>query len=272
MKVHAIAAAIVVFVSVLAYGGYREYQHAGTLLTPAVITREMDGEQALSPSLGARIARLVRGPAPTAERPKLIALTFDDGPYPVSTPLLLDALHDLGVHATFFLIGRDAQQFPGLVERIAAAGDEIGDHTLTHPNDFERLDSAAVRRELIGGAQVLHAYSSDPAISSMMRPPHGRFSLTTVQAAQSAGYNVVLWNDDPGDWRRVTPQALADHIEAHATQPEILLLHSGMLPTIEMLPTVVARFRAAGYTFVTAGELLDRVSGTAVNDPARRTL
>lgn len=267
-----VLARIVVILAVVSYVVYREYQHAGALLVPAVITREMDAAQALSPGIGVRAARLLRGPAPATQRPKLIALTFDDGPYPVTTPLLLDALHDLGVHATFFLIGRDAQQFPALTKRIAADGHEIGDHTLNHPDDFDRLDSAHVRMELLGGAKALHVYSSDPAISSMMRPPHGRFTLTTLRAAQNAGYDVILWNDDPGDWRAVTPQDLEKHIEAYATQPEIVLLHSGMLPTIEMLPRIVARFRAAGYRFVTAGDLLQRAGIAAVNDPAKHPM
>jgi peptidoglycan/xylan/chitin deacetylase (PgdA/CDA1 family) len=251
---------------------YRAYKHAGALLVPAVITREMDPARTLSPSVGVRFSRLMRGAAPASVRPKLIALTFDDGPYPVTTPLLLAVLHDLRVRATFFLIGRDAQQFPELARRIAEAGDEIGDHTLTHPDNFERLDAAGVRAELLGGARALRAYSFDPAISSMMRPPHGRFALTTIQAAQSAGYAVILWNDDPGDWRTVPVRELEKHIEAHATQPEILLLHSGMLATVEVLPDVVARFRAAGYQFVTVGELLKRAGATAVNDPAKHPL
>lgn len=265
-------AGIAVAVAVLGYAAYREYRHAGALLAPAVIAREADAAGALSPGIGARVARLLRGPADAAQRPKLIALTFDDGPYPVTTPLLLDALRDLGVHATFFLIGRDAQQFPELAKRIVAAGHEIADHTLTHPENFDRLDGAAVQAELAGGAQALRAFSSDPAIATMMRPPHGRFTLATVRAAQSAGYDLILWNDDPGDWRTVAPQELAAHMEAHATQPDIVLLHSGKLATIEMLPSVVARFRANGYSFVTAGELLRRAGAAAVNDPAKHPL
>jgi peptidoglycan-N-acetylglucosamine deacetylase len=267
-----VLAVIALVAAGLGYVAYREYKHAGALMVPAVIGRETDAAAALSPGVGARIARLLRGSPDTAQRPKLIALTFDDGPYPVTTPLLLDALRDLDVRATFFLIGRDAQQFPELARRIAAAGHEIGDHTLTHPENFDRLDAAAVQAELAGGARALHAYSSDPAIAAMMRPPHGRFTLATVRAAQSAGYDVMLWNDDPGDWRTVTPQQLATHMETHATQPDIVLLHSGKLATIEMLPSVVARFRASGYSFVTAGELLRRAGAAAVNDPAKHPL
>jgi peptidoglycan/xylan/chitin deacetylase (PgdA/CDA1 family) len=199
----------------------------------------------------------------------LIALTFDDGPYPVTTPLLLDTLHDLGVPATFFLIGRDAEQEPELTMRIAREGHEIANHTLTHPN-LDRLDAAGVRDELSAGRAALQRYTGDPAIATLMRPPHGRYTEQTVRVAQEAGYEVILWSDDPGDWRTVTPQELASHIEAHATAPEILLLHSGRLATIEMLPEIVARFRVAHYTFVTVGELLRRTDAATIDHPARR--
>jgi chitin deacetylase len=103
----------------------------------------------------------------------------------------------------------------------------------------------------------------------MMRPPHGRFTEDTVRAAQSAGYSVVLWNDDPGDWRTVPVATLVAHVERYATAPDIILLHSGRLGTIEMLPEVVERFRRAGFSFVTAGELLRRVPHSVVNHPAK---
>ncbi len=255
-----------------AYGAYRLYRRTDALGEPALVTPTMDVHRLLSPSLAVRWDRLIHGNAPPAgPRPKLIALTFDDGPYPVDTPLLLDTLGDLRVHATFFLIGRDAEQYPELVRRIAAAGDEIGDHTLTHPN-LAALDDAAVRSEIDGGAAMLDRFVRDPAITTMFRPPHGRYREATLRVAQAAGYDTVLWNDDPGDWRQVSAETIERHILAHATAPEILLLHSGRLATIEMLPAIVARYRAAGYAFVTVGELLAQVGPDALNHPLKNRL
>jgi len=119
---------------------------------------------------------------------------------------------------------------------------------------------------------VLSALVPDPALRSLFRPPHGRYTVETVRVAQSLGYKVVLWNDDAGDWRTVTAQELAGHLEQHATAPDIVLLHSGKMATIEMLPEVVARFRRAGYSFVTVGELLSRVSVAELNHPAKHSL
>ncbi|MBD5633630.1 MAG: polysaccharide deacetylase family protein, partial [Candidatus Eremiobacteraeota bacterium] len=146
---------------------------------------------------------------------------------------------------------------------------EIANHTQTHPADFDALSPAEVSAELRGGVATLERYVRDPAIRTMMRPPHGRYTLGTLQTAQHDGYDVILWNDDPGDWRSVTPQQILDHIERNATAPEILLLHSGRQNTIDALPEMVARFRAAGFAFVTVGQLLQKVPVTQILHPAK---
>ncbi len=267
------AAALAAVLAVAGYAGYRFFVHEMRPPVPVVITRDANAHRLLSLGLGARIDRFLHDrPPPLSARagnPKLVALTFDDGPYPVETPLLLDELADLHVPATFFLIGHDATQFPELTERIERAGNEIANHTQTHPADFQALPPAAVKTELDEGAATLERYVRDPAIRTLMRPPHGRFTEATVRAAQQDGYDVVLWDDDPGDWRAVTPAFLVDHMAAHATAPDVILLHSGRLATVQALAPIVARFRAAGFSFVTVGELLRRVPVAEILHPAK---
>ncbi len=259
--------------AILAYAGYRVFVHESRI-QPAIVTPRMDAQQAISPSLGGHLKRLFREHVTygnRSSRPKLIALTFDDGPYPIFTPLLLEQLARLNVHATFFLIGRDAQQWPRLAQRIALSGNEIADHTYTHPNLDEETPNQ-VRREILRGRSALYELVRDPSVLDLFRPPHGRYTVQTVRIAQSLGYKTVLWTDDSGDWRTVTAQHLAEHLERHATAPEIVLLHSGKIATVEMLPTVVQRFRAAGYRFVTVGQLLARVTPAELNHPAKRAV
>lgn len=238
---------------------------------PAIVVRNTDAHRMLSPALGARVDRLLhdRPPSDRRESPKLVALTFDDGPYPIETPLLLDVLAQLHVPATFFLIGHDTEQFPALAKRIAAEGHEIANHTQTHPYRFDSLTAPQVTSELALGATTLERYVRDPAIRTMMRPPHGRFTESTVVTAQRDGYHVILWNDDPGDWRSVAPAAIADHMYDNATAPDIVLLHSGRLNTVQALPAIVARFQAAGFSFVTVGELLARASPRTILHPLK---
>jgi peptidoglycan/xylan/chitin deacetylase (PgdA/CDA1 family) len=82
----------------------------------------------------------------------------------------------------------------------------------------------------------------------------------------------VLWTDDSGDWRSLTVDRLQRHLLEYATAPEIVLLHSGKLTTIEALPYVVERFKRAGYRFVTVGELLKQVQSEQLNHPLRRAV
>lgn len=238
---------------------------------PAIVVRDTDAHRLLSPAIGARVDRFLHDRPPTDRNgnPKLVALTFDDGPYPIETPLLLDVLRELKVPATFFLIGHDTDQFPGLAKRIEAEGHEIANHTQTHPYGFDKLAPSEVTTELADGANTLERYVRDPAIRTMMRPPHGRFTESTVATAQRDGYHVILWNDDPGDWRSVPPGAIEDHMRENATAPDIVLLHSGRLNTVQALPAIVARFRAAGFTFVTVGQLMAHVPARAIVHPLK---
>jgi len=267
-----LAAIVLVALAAAGYASWRLWLKSDDLLRPVVVLRGADAAALVAPPLGARVAALLgRSRVPAAARPKLVALTFDDGPYPVTTPLLLQVLHDTDVAATFFLIGRDAEQYPGLTRAIAQSGHEIADHTLTHP-DLDRLPDAAVAGELRDGAVSLERIAPDSAERRLFRPPHGRYSLATIRVAQASGFDTILWSDDPGDWRAVPVTALRDHLLSRATAPEIVLLHSGRQATVAVLPEVIAAYRRAGFRFVTVGELLRRVPADQLNHPAKLPL
>ena len=272
MKRLAAVAVIVAVALVFTYGGYRVYRRS-LPSPPAVVLHDAALQPLLAQSLTARLRHAVLGSAAEARvaGPKLIALTFDDGPYPVDTPMLLTVLRAAHVRATFFLIGRDAEQYPGLVRAIAAGGHEIANHTETHP-DLTTLDAAGVTAELSAGAATLARMASDPAIHHEFRPPHGRFREETLAAAQRAGYDTILWTDDPGDWRSVSRTVLAAHIVRYATSPEILLLHSGRPETVALLPGIIQRYRDAGYDFLTVAELIRRLGPGPLNHAARTPL
>jgi peptidoglycan/xylan/chitin deacetylase (PgdA/CDA1 family) len=271
MRLARIAAAVVV-AAVLVYGGYRVYRRSLPPL-PAVVMHDADLGPLVAPPLGDRLRHAVLGSSADGRvaGPKLIALTFDDGPYPVDTPMLLSVLAEAHVPGTFFLIGRDAVQYPGLVREIAAGGHEIANHTETHP-DLSKLSDAAVGAEVSAGAMTLGRYTHDPAVTHIFRPPHGRFRPATLAVAQKAGYDTILWTDDPGDWRNVSRSVLAAHVARYATSPEILLLHSGRPETTAMLPDMIRRYRAAGYRFVTVSELVRQLGRDTLNHAARTPL
>ena len=250
-------------------GGWRFIVHKSNL-RPALVTPQMNVHLEFSDGILARLYRMTHEmPQDRSGRPRLIALTFDDGPYPIYTPLLLDVLRDLRVPATFFLIGRDAQTWPELARRVGANGNEVADHTYSHPN-LDAESDANVRNEILEGRDVLWSLTHDPGVRMLMRPPHGRYTERTLRLAQSLGYSVVLWTDDSGDWRTVPTGAIERHVLVYATAPEIVLMHSGKLETIEAVPAIVTHFRNAGYRFVTVSGLLHLVKPEELNHPLRR--
>jgi peptidoglycan-N-acetylglucosamine deacetylase len=194
-------------------------------------------------------------PTPTRE----IALTFDDGPYPFYTPLLLHALESEHVPATFFLVGRSAQAYPEGVLRIAAAGDEIGNHTFNHYK-LTSLTDAEIASQITDCGSLLESYADKPI--RIFRPPHGRLDARVLEIAKRLGYRTILWSDAPDDAPDdenappLPPEIIARRVLDRAWPGGIVLMHSGQLNTILAIPEIIDGLRARGYRFVTVSELL----------------
>jgi peptidoglycan/xylan/chitin deacetylase (PgdA/CDA1 family) len=188
---------------------------------------------------------------------KDIALTFDDGPYPFYTPLLLHVLDRSKAHATFFVVGRSAQSFPELVMRILADGDEIGNHTFNHI-PLTKLSDQQIEDQILEDGSLLRHLGGEPV--TLFRPPHGRFNLHVVVIAKDLGYHTIFWSDSPDDVKDISPAVVVRRVVSEASPGGIILLHSGEYHTIEALPVIIDRLRAQGYRFVTVSQLLDETS------------
>lgn len=185
---------------------------------------------------------------------KDIALTFDDGPYPFYTPLLLHVLERSQVPATFFIVGRSAQEFPELVTRIIESGGEIGNHTFNHYT-LTALDDAQIATQIQQDGSLLQQFTGKPL--TLFRPPHGRLNRHVVDIASALGYRTILWSAAANDVKDVPPDVIVSRIIGEASPGGIILLHSGQYRTIEALPQIIDGLRAQGYTFVTMSKLLD---------------
>jgi peptidoglycan/xylan/chitin deacetylase (PgdA/CDA1 family) len=236
---------------------------------PVLVLPGTDARSVVSPPGGAVVARMLRDVhdvvAPP-QRPRLAVLTFDDGPYPIETPGLVDVLASLRVPADFFFIGDDAIRQPAIARRTAQAGFEIGNHTLSHP-EMSALPYDAQLHEIEGGAVAIAAATGERV--AYFRPPHGNYDADTMQAASDAGQTVALWDVDPGDWRSVTPDQIVDSTKEQARAPAVILLHDGKDATIDALPRIVAAYRQAGFRFVSLSELERTVPVDDINDPIR---
>ncbi|HKR92009.1 glycosyltransferase [Novosphingobium sp.] len=201
--------------------------------------------------------------------PKLLALTFDDGPDPSWTPRILSILEKEKVPATFFVIGENALQHPFLLNRMIADGDEIGNHTYSHPN-LAITGLGQTTLELNATQRLVEAYTGR-SMRLFRAPYFGDAEPTTLDElepaleAQKAGYTVVGLHVDPNDWQRPGANTIVQQVidQVHAVEPDksrnVILLHDGggdRSQTVAALPRIIASLRSEGYTFVTASQLV----------------
>jgi peptidoglycan/xylan/chitin deacetylase (PgdA/CDA1 family) len=156
-------------------------------------------------------------------RPDHLALTFDDGPDPRSTPAFLDALANLGWTATFFMLGDMVRGAPGLAAEVTAAGHEIGVHADEHRSHLRR-PPGAVLNDLTRAVELIEdTVGSRPF---WFRPPYGAISSGTVLAARRLRLRMVLWTSWGKDWRdSATPLNVAAEVERGLAPGATVVLH-----------------------------------------------
>ncbi|MCG2741464.1 MAG: polysaccharide deacetylase family protein [Syntrophaceae bacterium] len=153
-----------------------------------------------------------------------VFLTFDDGPDPLFTPLILDALSQARVHATFFLVGMDAVRFPSLVRQIAAEGHEVANHSWSHCHPWT-ISCAAARQEVLSASAAIGDLLG--RAPSYFRPPHGRLRRCMIEQAQELGQTVVMWSLSAMDWGPWGgAMRIARRLRA-VQEGDIVLLHDG---------------------------------------------
>jgi peptidoglycan/xylan/chitin deacetylase (PgdA/CDA1 family) len=185
-------------------------------------------------------------------KPGRVALTFDDGPTPL-TPRLLELLAQLDVRTTFFLIGEKCAEQPELVQAIAAAGHELASHGYTHRR-FTSLSWRELESELARTRALLPEHGRR---RPLVRPPYGSVSVASLLACARHGFTTVLWSVNSCDWRLQDADEVAKvTLQQTADPDEIVLFHEGQAWTLDALPAIVAGLKQAGHELVTVGELL----------------
>ena len=183
-----------------------------------------------------------------------IAMTFDDGPSATLTPKLLDILAAHHIKATFFVIGENVAEHPEIVARAAREGHEIGNHSWSHPN-FAKMSDAGVRSQLQRTDDAIK--SATGARPTLLRPPYG--SITTREKRwihDQFGYQIILWDVDPYDWKRPGPSVVRGRILKETRPGSIVLSHDIHPGTIEAMPSTLDALEAKGFKFVTVSELI----------------
>jgi len=148
---------------------------------------------------------------------KELYLSFDDGPHPTITPMVLDMLAAHGAKASFFCIGDRVKRFPDIYQRILDEGHAVGNHTFHHLNGWKTSDDDYL-------SNITEA--ADCIESSMFRPPYGRMKASQASAISGMGFKTIMWTVLSGDYdTKLSPEECSQRVLAHIAPGLIYLFH-----------------------------------------------
>lgn len=194
---------------------------------------------------------------------KIVALTFDDGPSDPYTSAILAVLRHQGVKATFFLLGQNVANYPGIVQSIYQEGHEIGNHSYSHQQLIFKTPGF-VRDEIEKTDRLIRQAGYQGKI--YFRAPYGRklFILPWILSRQ--GREHILFDVIPDDWDCPGVPVIVERVLKQVKPGSIILCHDGggdRTQTVEATAIIIEKLKAAGYRFVTISELLraGKISG-----------
>ncbi len=206
-----------------------------------------------------------------ATQEKIVALTFDDGPYPPYTQQVLNVLKENGVPATFFVVGKNVERYPELVKRIVEEGHQLGNHTYSHP-DLLKLDRGQIAAEVDKTQRLLFEITG--RVPDIMRPPHGFRDAVVMEVMAERNLKVVEWSVMCRDWVNPGVETITRRVVSKVKSGSIILLHDGdgvdstasRAQTVEATRRIIHELKSQDYRFVTVDEILKTTAkeGTAL--------
>ncbi|USB34541.1 polysaccharide deacetylase family protein [Paenibacillus sp. YPG26] len=240
------------------------YKWRTTALTLTLSIGIISGNGSPAAALGAPMGRDYFEPrgeivweVPTED--KVVALTFDDGPDPKQTPVILDLLGQYQAKATFFVVGNRAAQYPELLKEVFQKGHEIGNHTYNHTYFNASNSSQLFDKEVTRAEELI--YNATGKHSVLFRPPGGFYNKSIVTSSHSKGYQLVLWSwhQDTRDWARPGVNRIVSRVLGNLRSGDIILMHDrveGSSQTALALKAILPEIQKRGYRCVTVSELL----------------
>jgi peptidoglycan/xylan/chitin deacetylase (PgdA/CDA1 family) len=192
---------------------------------------------------------------------KKIALTFDDGPNPEYTPLLLTKLAEYRVSATFFLIGRNLKRHSEIGRRIVQEGNEVGNHTYNHQS-LPFLSQDSIRNEVSSTHQLIADLLNVQPI--FLRPPNCLVTKRVLDIVEQLGYRAVVGDVYPVDVAWTDAETTTRRVLRRVQPGSIIILHDGYVgrfdrdksQTVRAMEGLIPRLSEQGYEFVTLSHLI----------------
>lgn len=181
---------------------------------------------------------------PSSEKTSIL-LTFDDGPDPVITPLIIKLLRTYDCQAIFFVIGEKIQAYPEIFEMIISHGHIIGNHTHTHPN-YLITSVSQFRKEILQCDEIIKKYTGQKP--KLIRPPLG-LTLASLFVSIIQKTKIILWSIEGGEWgiyKQDSTSNIIKRLQENITPRDILLLHDNNSKTLNILDRILPFFKKKG--------------------------
>ena len=183
------------------------------------------------------------------DRPRA-ALTFDDGPHATYTPLLLDGLHKRGIHATFFLMGKNIEGKEEIVKQMQKDGHLIGNHTYDHVQ-LDKLPGDQACQQILKTNNEIYEITGEYPL--YLRPPYGAWPKNLELCVTMLP---VFWDVDTLDWKTQDVESTVEEVMNNVKDGSIILMHDSFPTSVEAALEIVDMLTEEGYDLVTADELL----------------
>jgi peptidoglycan-N-acetylglucosamine deacetylase len=181
------------------------------------------------------------------DKPRTLFLTFDDGPDPIYTPKILEILNHHRIHASFFLVGQQVEQHAEILHQIKLGSHTVGLHTHSHQSIIS-MDKAQLATEIEQNQNAIHEVLG--LRPSLLRPPRGEISLSSLYHAMKLGLKVVHYTITSNDWKLKSPEAILNQIyQSPISGGDIISFHDNNENTCIAVDSLITEYKERGYSF-----------------------
>jgi peptidoglycan/xylan/chitin deacetylase (PgdA/CDA1 family) len=186
---------------------------------------------------------------------RYIALSFDDGPDPENTPIVLDVLKKYNVEAAFFCIGRKIKEHGDLLKRIHEEGHIVANHSFAHNTLLDFLPPFLIKKDLAKTIDLIHDRIGKT--SKLYRPPFGVMTPSMALAIRDLGLKTIGWNNRSYDTTVLTDDIILERIAKHLKPGGVILLHDHLPRQAQLLPKLIDMLKKKSYEIVRLDNLLE---------------